>query len=701
MSGFIQRLERRLLPAGFVAGQAALLWISSGQAATAGLGLSAALLSAIIPWRLRLRPWIWWMLCCLLGVAVGVKCALWYYPDSIATWVLPAPWTLGLAEYLLSVQALLLFRQTQHGAAAHVVPALGTACVVCLFNRTVEHDQQRLWFAAAMLLMALAAVLFQASDPLEAVSTGRAAWLRRMLRGGIVLLAMLLGWQISVRATENVGLLRPWSYDFGLAGRAEQETGKYVREATLRSITESKSFHPNREALRVYSSRIPGYLRGRVFDSYGDARWTNRRRTGPAQPGPAQPGQATQGDVHAGQSQAGQAQPSRRAVPPLAAAPPGMSEPRNGQRLFPLDDQARGPWTPMEVWCDPRRGAVFFAPLGAGYVQGSGRYASVTADQVIVGGLTNRDPYTVFLGSGRRKVELPVNERQRLLARPEGLDAQIDQLARQVCAGRRTSLEKIRAVESFFQTNFRYAFGQLEIPSNAEPLSYFLLRRPAAHCEFFASGAIALLRLQGVPCRYVTGYVVEEQDDYGDFWLARNRNAHAWVEAYDDQQRQWVIVEATPGMSAPELGSTEDSQLAALQTTGDGLASFGLNAGMLRGSWAAAAVPMLGVLVVGLLAVGGLLYTRPDLAARLRGHSDPLSVLRKRLRQMDRRLRRRRMARPKSETLHQFAARLQAAAQQRQDPWLGEAAQWYRQYATVRYGPSADLDLAHRLPHIL
>ena len=27
----------------------------------------------------------------------------------------------------------------------------------------------------------------------------------------------------------------------------------------------------------------------------------------------------------------------------------------------------------------------------------------------------------------------------------------------------------------------------------------------------------------------------------------RNRDAHAWVEAYDDEQRRWFAVESTPG----------------------------------------------------------------------------------------------------------------------------------------------------------
>ena len=45
-----------------------------------------------------------------------------------------------------------------------------------------------------------------------------------------------------------------------------------------------------------------------------------------------------------------------------------------------------------------------------------------------------------------------------------------------------------------------------------------------------------------------TGFVVSDRGRAQDYWEARNRNAHAWVEAYDDLAQQWITVEPTPGM---------------------------------------------------------------------------------------------------------------------------------------------------------
>ena len=109
----------------------------------------------------------------------------------------------------------------------------------------------------------------------------------------------------------------------------------------------------------------------------------------------------------------------------------------------------------------------------------------------------------------------------------------------------------MRAVERFFHTNYKYELGVTygKIPDNEDVITYFLTRKLSAHCEYFATGAAVLLRLANVPCRYVSGFVVGEKN--GNYWLARNRHAHAWVEAYDDETETWITVEATPPSGVP------------------------------------------------------------------------------------------------------------------------------------------------------
>ena len=107
-------------------------------------------------------------------------------------------------------------------------------------------------------------------------------------------------------------------------------------------------------------------------------------------------------------------------------------------------------------------------------------------------------------------------------------------------------------MESFFRENYLYQIG-MEPPAGVDRMTHFLLHqpRPAAHCEYFASGAAILLRAVGIPTRYVTGYVPSERHSDGS-WIARRKDAHAWVEAYDSDLGRWVTVEATPSEGLPE-----------------------------------------------------------------------------------------------------------------------------------------------------
>ena len=90
----------------------------------------------------------------------------------------------------------------------------------------------------------------------------------------------------------------------------------------------------------------------------------------------------------------------------------------------------------------------------------------------------------------------------------------------------------------------RGRFRQRWRPS--DPVKFFLTEHRRAHCELFASATALLLRSAGVPARYVTGIICNEPHPSGKYFIARYGNAHAWVEAYDRQNRQWVVVDTTP-----------------------------------------------------------------------------------------------------------------------------------------------------------
>src|SRR3546814_13099994 len=58
------------------------------------------------------------------------------------------------------------------------------------------------------------------------------------------------------------------------------------------------------------------------------------------------------------------------------------------------------------------------------------------------------------------------------------------------------------------------------------------------------------MRAAGIPARVATGYVGGYRNRYGDYWLVRRSDAHAWAEVWLEG-RGWVRVDPTAAV-APE-----------------------------------------------------------------------------------------------------------------------------------------------------
>ena len=87
------------------------------------------------------------------------------------------------------------------------------------------------------------------------------------------------------------------------------------------------------------------------------------------------------------------------------------------------------------------------------------------------------------------------------------------------------------------------------------------LEEGRGYCVHFATAGTLLLRLAGIPARYVEGYAPWIGE--GEVSDVRDSDAHAWVEIYLDGYG-WYPVEMTPGrqgeradMAAPEILQTE------------------------------------------------------------------------------------------------------------------------------------------------
>lgn len=176
-------------------------------------------------------------------------------------------------------------------------------------------------------------------------------------------------------------------------------------------------------------------------------------------------------------------------------------------------------------------------------------------------------------GGGAASVDLLLGPRRIApLAPPGPLDLamgrstrhQVAPLAAAWTTEATTASERLDAIERHLMGEYQYA---TMIPQGVtiDPAVDFLLHDRKGHCELFATGMALLARASGIPARVVVGYRVAERSPIGAQWLVRERNAHAWVEAWVDGQ--WVRRDPTPELLVPQNIPHDASYAAAIADT--------------------------------------------------------------------------------------------------------------------------------------
>jgi transglutaminase-like putative cysteine protease len=121
-----------------------------------------------------------------------------------------------------------------------------------------------------------------------------------------------------------------------------------------------------------------------------------------------------------------------------------------------------------------------------------------------------------------------------------------------------------QAVERYLQSNLNYSLDLPEMAADVEPIGAFLFEYRRGHCEYFASGMAAMLRSVGVRCRVVTGFRANEYNAVGGYYVVRQKNAHAWVEAWEDSTG-WRTYDASPPAGLEEVQRLSGGLVASLR----------------------------------------------------------------------------------------------------------------------------------------
>lgn len=110
-----------------------------------------------------------------------------------------------------------------------------------------------------------------------------------------------------------------------------------------------------------------------------------------------------------------------------------------------------------------------------------------------------------------------------------------------------------QAVTDYLWQRFAYSLKPNGARSSAEdPVAGWLDNGSQGHCELFAGAFILLAREAGYPARMVVGYAGGSWNAVEDYFVVRNRDAHAWVEIYDAADQTWLRVDPTPGRGSSD-----------------------------------------------------------------------------------------------------------------------------------------------------
>ena len=113
-----------------------------------------------------------------------------------------------------------------------------------------------------------------------------------------------------------------------------------------------------------------------------------------------------------------------------------------------------------------------------------------------------------------------------------------------------------QAATDYLWQRFSYSLAPDGVRAGGgDPIISWLENGTQGHCELFAGAFVLLAREAGYPARMAVGFAGGSWNPVEDYFLVRNRQAHAWVEIFDANQGNWLRVDPTPGRgsSDPEM----------------------------------------------------------------------------------------------------------------------------------------------------
>ncbi|MCA9409631.1 MAG: transglutaminase domain-containing protein [Candidatus Omnitrophica bacterium] len=560
----------------------------------------------------------------------------------------------------------------------HIVPFSGVLVYMFAGIRLLRSHDHRAqlygyWAMAFVIVLGFYAMSTLRKEDDSKLNLGRGA---RAIALSMVLLAtsgliLVLNWNLPKLegkvADLAVGFLRGQRVD-AVAGWGES--------SHLRSIQIQKDEQDSHIVLRIFAGRPPIHVKGLVFDRYDQGRWLTP--SGYEDLFPDSPPDVPFFKQHS---------------------------------LGPIFRASKNPWPEdlyeIGVWQDSELGSRLFRVLETEAF--SVESASLLVDEL--GNLRMKEEekpgsYRILVGQPGDRPLIPVDA-SRWLVVDSSLEEKCRPVAETIFKNQETIEEKLTALKRYFVQEHGYSLG-IEISTGVDPIVYFLTEKKAAHCEYFASAATLLLRMEGIPARYVTGFLCLTRNQVGGYWVATNDEAHAWVEVHTPEDG-WKTFDPTPPEGLPQVDPPS------------------IFANLFDAAWfrtktfVSACYRVVSQLTIALftfiqslgareIAIGSAILGAVTVALgwkRRRKKVLPVGVeverevmpdldsLRSLLKTMDRFVSSKNFERGSSETYHRFADRL--TNEWNEKDLASEVSGWYRAYAHARFAPAGLPDRLNEL----
>lgn len=139
---------------------------------------------------------------------------------------------------------------------------------------------------------------------------------------------------------------------------------------------------------------------------------------------------------------------------------------------------------------------------------------------------------------------------------PGDMPARVATLAASLVANSTSRLDTVNSIENYLRSTEKYNLNAPQPKTGDSAVDDFLFVSHQGFCEQFATAAVIMLRTQGIPARFVTGYAGGDSNVDPGERVFRGSDAHAWVQVFYPGVG-WVSSDPTAGATlqtnAPSL----------------------------------------------------------------------------------------------------------------------------------------------------